>query len=152
MVGKKKQIEIISPKYGSILKFDSMKRYLKKKVVSKSGEAIGKTKDVLFDKSGVKGIIVAKRIFKKFYLDSFYFSSVQDKIMLSIDPAILLAGKLVFDADGKKLGKVIRVIRRDNTNNFQKLLIKRKIYSKAKEVPKIDIDVMKKNIILKKVY
>jgi len=153
MVKRKKPIEMISPKDSSILKFESVRKYFKKKVVSKSGEPIGKVKDVLFtDKEGVKGIVISRKLFKKFYLDRSYFSEVQDKIMLSINPVILQVGKLVFDADGKKLGKVVRVERKDKTNNFHALAIKKKIYSKAKEVPKSEIDVMKKNIILKKVY
>ena len=153
MARKSKQIEIISPDYSSILKFESVKKYLKKKIISKAGEPIGKVKDVLFtEKEGVKGIIVSKRFFKKFYLDRSFFSEVHDKIMLSINPVILLKGKLVFDADGKKLGKVVKVERKDKTNNFQTLVIKKKFYSKSKEVPRSEIDVMKKNIILKKVY
>ena len=142
------KIKIFSPRKEDIDKLGSIKHNLGKKVVSKSGEPLGKTKDVLFDQKGIKGIIVGK-IFSKFYIDSTFFKSAEDKIILSIDPIISLIGKEVFDSDGKKLGKVVDVLRKDHKNDLKAILIKRKFYSKKKEIPKIDISVSKKNIILK---
>ena len=150
MAGKK-PIEIISPNDRNILKFESMRAYLRKKVVSKSGEIVGKIADVLFAAKGIKGIVVRKR-FLKFYLDHSFFNTVSDKAMLSIDPVVLLTGKTDFDADGRRLGKVKKVVRKDHTNELKALIIKKRFYSKGIEIPKSDIDVIKKNIILGKVY
>ncbi len=151
MSEEKKKIEIISPNDRNILKFESVKDYLGKKVVSKSGETIGSVADVLFTDNGIKGIVVSKR-FSKFYVDSSHFNAVSNKAMLSIDPVILLIGKEVFDVDGKRLGKVSKVIRKNNINDFEAIVVKKKIYSKGIEIPKSNIDVLKKNIILNQSY
>jgi len=58
----------------------------------------------------------------------------------------------VFDADGKKLGKVVDVVRKDETNSMEALMVRKNFYSRQVRVPKNDIEVSKKNIILKKVY
>jgi sporulation protein YlmC with PRC-barrel domain len=151
MMDKIESIEIISPTDRNILKFASMKDYIGKKVVSKSGKTIGSVKDVLFTENGIKGIIVTRGL-SKFYVDSSHFNAVSNKAMLSIDPIILLVGKEVFDVDGRRLGKVTEVIRKNNTNDFEAIIVKKRIYSKAIEIPKSNIDVLKKNIILNKSY
>ncbi|MBW2996550.1 hypothetical protein KY332_04605 [Candidatus Woesearchaeota archaeon] len=142
-----KKIEVFSPRKQDINKLGSIKSFLSRKIVSKSGEAIGKAKDVLFDSKGIRGVKG-----KGFYVDKSYFKTSEDKIMLSIDPVILLLGKDVFDADGKKIGKVVKVARTGNTNNFKSIFVKRKFYSRKKEISKADISVSKKNIILNKKY
>jgi len=148
---KRNKIEIISPNDRNILKFESVKNYLNKNVVSKSGKTIGYISDVLFTDQKVKGIIVSK-LFSKFYVENSYFSTVSNKAMLSIDPVVLLIRKKVFDADGRKLGKVVSVIRKNNTNELESIIVKKRFYSKAVEIHKKDIDVMKKNIILNTTY
>jgi len=152
MSDKREKIEIVSPKESNILKFESMKDYIGKNVVSKSGEHIGSILDVLFIDKGVQGIIVSKGFFSRYYVDRAYFHTVSDKAMLSINPVILLVKKVVFDADGKRLGKVIRVKRKGKTNELEAIVVKKRFYSKAREISKADIDVMKKNIILNKMY
>ncbi|MBR9691879.1 hypothetical protein GOV06_03765 [Candidatus Woesearchaeota archaeon] len=146
-----KKIEIFTPRKEDVSKFNSVMGYIKKKIVSKSGEVMGEVKDVLFTAKGVKGIIGGK-LLSKFYIDSAYFNSVDGKIMLSIDPVMLLVGKDVFDADGRLLGKVIDVVRKSKLNNFKSIIVKRKFYSKGVEIPKSEIKTSKKNIILNKVY
>jgi sporulation protein YlmC with PRC-barrel domain len=150
-MNKRELIKIISPTDRNILKFESVKDYLGKKVVSKSGKTIGSVKDVLFTGNGIKGIIVAKGL-SKFYVDSAYLNTVSKKAMLSINPITLFLGKEVFDVDGRRLGKVIDVIRKNNTNDFEAIVVKKRIYSKGVEIPKSNIDVMKNNIILNKSY
>ncbi|MEE9525870.1 MAG: PRC-barrel domain-containing protein [Candidatus Woesearchaeota archaeon] len=146
-----KQIEKFIPRNEDISKLGSIKEILNKNVVSKSGHPMGKVKDVLFNDKGVKGIIGKKKLIK-YYVDSSFFSSSEKNIMLSIDPVLLLLGKEVFDADGKKLGKVKGVIRDNDTNSFKTLIVKRKLYSRKQKIPKADIKVSKKNIILNKKY
>jgi len=148
---KKKKMEIFVPKVEDISKFRSIKKYLKKTIVSKSGESMGKVKDILFSPKGVKGI-VGGRLFSKFYIDSTFFNSIDNKIMLSIDPAMLLKGKEVFDADGRLLGKVVKIIRKNGLNQFQAIIVKKKFYSKKLTIPKEEIKTSKKNIILNKIY
>jgi sporulation protein YlmC with PRC-barrel domain len=151
MAENRERIEIISPNDRNILKFESIKDYLGKKVASKSGKIVGTVRDVLFTDKGVKGIIVYK-LFSRFYVDRSYFNTVGNKAMLSINPIILLKGKKVFDADGKRLGKVSKVKRKSKTNDFESVVVKKRFFSKGIEIPKSEIDVMKDNIILNKIY
>jgi sporulation protein YlmC with PRC-barrel domain len=148
---KIQKIPVISDKHKSIQHFESTREYMGKKVISKSGDKAGSIKDVLFTDTGIKGMVVRKR-FLKFYVDKSFFNTIADNAMLSIDPVLLLAGKEVFDADGKKLGKVKKVIRKGNSNNLDKIIVKKRIYSKGIEIPHSDIEVLKKNIILNKTY
>ena len=144
-------IDIISQTDKNVLKFESIKDYLGKKVVAKSGKTIGTIRDVLFTDKGVKGIIIYK-LFTRFYVDKTFFNTVGNKAMLSIDPVLLLKKKQVFDVDGKKLGKVIKVNRKSNANDFESITIKKRFFSKGIKIPKSEIDVMKNNIILNKAY
>jgi len=151
MAEKRDNIDIISETDKNILKFESIKDYLGKKVVTKSGKTVGSILDVLFTDKGVKGIIVYK-LFTSFYIDKGFFNTVGNKAMLSIDPVILMKKKQVFDLDGKKLGKVVKVNRKNNNNDFESITVKKRFFSKSFTVPKSEIDVMKKNIILNKSY
>ena len=72
-----------------------------------------------------------------------------EKVMLTIDSVLLLKGKVVFDSQGKKVGKVVDVIRPTNSNNFTDIVVKEKLWSKPKKIPKEKLAVYKKNIILK---
>lgn len=151
MGDKREKIEIVSPKETNILKLESMKDYIGKNVVSKSGEHIGSILDVLFTDK-IHGMIVSKGFFSRYYVDKSYFSTIKEKAMLSMDPALLLVKKVVFDSDGKRLGKVARIKRKGKTNELEALIVKKRFFSKPIEIPKSSIDVMKKNIILNKKF
>ena len=71
--------------------------------------------------------------------------------MLTIDPVTLLMAKLVYDADGKKLGKVTGIVRA-GANDFSAILVKKNIFSKPLQIPKQDIATRKTNILLNKLY
>lgn len=147
-----RKMQSITSKGGDTSKMESFRSNIGKKVVSKSGDDVGKVHDVVFKGNSVAGIVVSRLFSRTFVGKEFIGKMSNDSIMLSIDPVTMVAGKYVFDADGKKIGKVSKVLRKGNTNNFSALLVKRKIYSKGVRVPKDDIDVSKRNIILKKVY
>jgi sporulation protein YlmC with PRC-barrel domain len=89
----------------------------------------------------------------KFFVGIEYLGDVsEESIVLSIDPVTELVGKKVFDADGRNLGKVVKLNRRSAENDFESLIVKKRIYSKGIVIPKKEIDTAKKNIILNKVY
>ena len=147
----KKKIKSVSTKKKDTSSMESVRSYLGKKVISKSGNVVGKVFDVLFLGNTITGIIVVKKI-SKLFLGKEFLNVSEDAVMLSIDPVTALEGKRVFDADGKKMGKVKEVIRKGNTNTLSAIMIKKNFYSSAIKIPKDDIDISKKNIILKKVY
>ncbi len=147
------RMKILSTKRKQPLKLDSFRDIIGKKVISKSGNSVGRVHDILLSGKGIAGIIASGRLrFSRLFIDEEFFGRVTNAVMLSIDPVISLIGKQVFDADGKKLGKVVSLVRKGNENDFKAVVVKRRIYSKSVEIPKTDVDTFKKNIILKKVY
>jgi sporulation protein YlmC with PRC-barrel domain len=93
------------------------------------------------------------RRLSKLFIGREFIGGVSEKaVRLSINPVTMLLGKQVFDADGKLLGKVVNVVRKGSINTFSAIDVKRRIYSRGMRIPKDEIDVSKKNIILKKIY
>ena len=149
---RKKKITAISRGTKDPNKMNNLRSYLGRRVRSKSGESLGGIYDILFMGDKVEGYVVSKRLSKLFVGKEFFSSFSKKTAMLSIDPVILLIGKQVFDADGKKLGKVVRVERKSSSNDYESLVVRRNFFSRGIEVQKKDIDVSKKNIILKVIY
>lgn len=149
---KKRKIKAILSKGKDPSQMDSFRSWIGKKVISKSGDIIGKVQDFRFSKSTIAGIVVMKNISRLFIGNEFISAVSADAVMLSIDPVTMLVGKKVFDANGKEMGKVARLVRKGSSNSFEAVIIKKKIYSKGMKVPKADVEVSKKSIILKKSY
>ena len=147
-----KKVDAISSKIKSTKLLDSFTAYVGKEVISKSGEIIGKVSDVLMQGSSIAGVVVKKTLNKVFF-DKEFFSVQTDKtIRLSIDPVTMHVGKQVFDVEGKKLGKVTGLVRKSGANKFTHIEVQKRILTKTIKIPKEDISVAKKNIILKKTY
>ncbi|MGM5484758.1 MAG: PRC-barrel domain-containing protein [Nanobdellota archaeon] len=125
---------------------NSLNSYLGKKVFSKSGDHVGKVKDLVIRDYYVEGIIVKGK--RYMFIDKKYFSSDEEAIILSIEPVYNHLRKRVFDSDGKNLGRVIGVERKDNSNDFTNLILKKGYFSKSFKIPYKEINVLKKNIIL----
>lgn len=142
-------IDIISPKIRAIEGLKPASYYLGKKVYSKSGILLGRIRDIHLTGGVLAAIYVVGK--RKTMIDSeFIHSDTGESVMLTIDPCTYLIGKQVFDAEGRRLGKVIDIDRTTNANTFQFLLIKRWIFSKPQPIPKSDIEVQRTNIILKR--
>ena len=147
MFGKK--IEIISPK--NIENGDFLTAYISKKVYSKSGDYVGRIYDMVVDDDKILGFMVKGK--RRMFINKEYVSSnVEEIIMLSIEPVIDLIGKLVFDSEGRRLGKVTDVERDNSSNTFTSVIVGRGFLAKHFIIPKQDINVHKMNIILKKPY
>ena len=148
MFGKKSWI--ISNRFKKVENQKKFSSYIGKTVYSKSGEYVGKIVDLLFKNDRFSGIIVDR---KNVFIGKEFFGSESEKaIMLKIEPITNLIGKKVFDTVGKKVGNVSDIKRKANSNNYTNLMVKKAIYRKAFAVPKKDINIAKKNIILKKEY
>ena len=149
---RKKRMQTISTKNKDPLKMEGFRSYIGKDVISKSGERIGRVYDMVFTGGTVAGIIIMRRL-SKMFIDREFLRGVSAKaVTLSIDPVTMILGKQVFDADGKKLGKVAKLIRKGNSNALSAIIVKKRLYSKGIKVPREDIEVSKKNIILRKAY
>ena len=122
-----------------------------KKVIADNGEVIGNVKDLAVAKDKVVGIYCSSSAGEVFIARSFVRAFDSDSIILKISPATSLVGKIVFDRDGKRIGKVFCVARVGTSNQIKQILVRKSPIAKPVSVPKKDIDVMDKNIILKKV-
>lgn len=143
-----KRISILSNKVETLNGHQSLNSLVGKKVYSKSGDHIGKVKDVLYLNTQISGITVWMGLRKLFIDREFFGDSPDDVLFLTIDPIFLLMGKQVFDVNGRLLGKVSAIKRNSTKNLFNSLIVKKNIISKPLEVKHSDIQTMKVNIIL----
>jgi len=145
------KIKIISNK--GIPKHYRLLNVVAKKVMSENGEIIGKVRDLAFDMRRVVGIYITGPLgLKKILIGMEYIDQIHaDSVVLKINPITSLEGKIVFDKDGKKVGKVISVVRKGTANDFSELIVKKNQFSRGIHIKKGDMNVISKNIILKKV-
>lgn len=128
-----------------------LKSILGKKVYSKRGEIVGTVVDVLTNNSRYVGILVNSK--RKIFIDKDYIQNdAEDSVILSIEPVTQLIGKEVIDCEGKRLGKVIDVSRPSHKNDYAALIVKKSIISGKKSIPKREVAVAQKNIILNTAY
>lgn len=142
---KSSQRRILSTKVQVIEQMDFFSRYIGKKVFSQSGEHVGIVKDVIFDKGSHKGFLLSGNLF----IDKEYFNKDFDHaMMLQIEPVTNIIGKLVYDVEGKKIGKVKDIERLNNSNDYKALLVKKYVFSKPLVIEKNKVSITKKNVIL----
>jgi sporulation protein YlmC with PRC-barrel domain len=147
-------IEIISNRLRTVADLISSKNLHSVVVISKSGEIIGRVRNLRIRGFNVEGIVIS-RLFsthKEFIDKAFIKTFNQDQILLKINPVPSLKGLKVYDRSGRKLGKVRKVLRQDNRNDFTSLVVKDRFYSRSILVGKSNIGIMKKNIILNMDY
>jgi len=124
---------------------------LGKKVLADNGEVIGSVKDFAVAKDKIVGVYCSSSAGEVLIARSFVRTFDSDSIILKISPVTSLVGKLVFDRDGERIGKVSEVVRAGNGNQIKEIVVRKSPISKQVRVSKKDIDVMDKNIILNKV-
>ncbi len=146
-----KNAEMISASISSFEGLKGLKSYLGKKVFSKSGAYVGRISDVYTKNNSMRGILVKSRV-KIFFDKDYIHTDSPDAIMLSIDPVTHIIGRVVFDSEGRKLGKVIGLERKDNSNSYSSIVVKKRLISKPFVVSKGEIETCKKNCILKSAY
>jgi len=123
-----------------------------KKVIAENGEIVGKVKDVAFYMNKIVGLYVKSSGIDMVLIDVAYVDQFDaDAVTLKVNPVTSLVGKIVFDKDGKMIGKVVQMIRKTNSNDFSEVIVKKNALSKSIRIPKTMMDVIDKNIILKKV-
>lgn len=151
MIGKIKKMlrpAVITAGKKNIHEMETIRSYIGRRVISKSGDYAGKVFDIAVDRGRVAAFLVRRGISMAWIGSEFVADSSRKSVMLSIDPATMLRGKVVFDSDGRRVGKVKMVVRKGLTNSIESIAVKRKFYSRAVRFKKSDIEVMKKNVIL----
>lgn len=130
------------------------KSLLGKRVLSKSGDIIGRVWQLRIDpnKRTLEGVVLRRKVFRKIYICMSYVTRITDKaLMLGIDPAALFRGRTIVSADGKKFGTAIALERMQETNEVVRVLVRRHLYKKL-VVPKEDFSRFGTSLILKKTY
>ena len=130
---------------------DKATMYLNKKVYTAAGNKLGTIKDVLFARGKITSVLIKGK--NENIIDFKYLKpNINEKIMISIDPISLLLGKVVFDKEGKKLGKVKHVEQIENKNQFTAIMVKKYIFTKPQKIIATEIETVKENIILNTGY
>src|SRR3989344_6286585 len=97
------------------------------RVLSHNGLIIGKISQIRINPNTlrIEGILVKRGLFRKsIYIGSSYFDKMTSKsVILSIEPVIFLKNRNVLSFEGKKIGKVKKVIRKDNTNEIKEIIV-----------------------------
>lgn len=147
-----RKMRIFTPKKVQPDISEGLKTIVRKKVLSKNGEVVGKVKDIVINNSAIQGVIVRKR-FRQFFIDLSYIQDLySDSVLLNIDPAIRYLGMQVFDDEGRKLGKVTDINQKNTTNTIESIVVRKNIFSKLLVIPTSEIEVSEKNIILNRTY
>lgn len=147
----RKEPFLISKRLSTLDKTRSVHDYLGKKVFSTSGDRVGRVVDVVLYDDGYAGIIVRGR--RLLYIDKDYCEpETVDSIILRIDPITMLKGKIVFDSEGKRLGRVVGFERTGVRNTCDVIVVRKNLFRKPMTIPYSAIETSKKNIILNKAY
>lgn len=129
-----------------------LKEILGKKVITYKGVVIGKVSDIAFTRKKVLGFYISG-VFKRYFVSLDYVDAFSgESLMLTIDPVTRLKGKLVFDKDGEKLGKVVEIKRPSFENKITEILVRKNIFTKPFVISSADLEVVDKNIILNKTF
>ena len=128
---------------------------LNSRVLSHNGLIIGKISQIRINPNTlrIEGILVKRGLFRKsIYIGSSYFDKMTSKsVILSIEPVIFLKNRNVLSFEGKKIGKVKKVIRKDNTNEIKEIIVSSIINGRF-SVPAGQVKQFGKSIILQKNY
>lgn len=128
----------------------SLVKLKSKQVVSKSGDILGKVKDVIVRDYAIIGILISKRFQPDLYVDKKFFDSFREEaVVLSIDPVTCIIGLDVLDSSGKKIGKVSRIVRESSKNVFSRFIVKRGLFARPLELHSTDIKTVSQSVILK---
>jgi len=136
-------MEIIST--SNITQYHKLSKAIGKKVISANGQDLGKVKDIAYDLNKVIGIFVDDVLIGREYIERLD----TDSVILKVTPVTSLVGKMVFDKDGKKIGRVIKINRSGPQNDFVDVMVRKSPLSKTIRITKQEMEVISKNIILK---
>jgi sporulation protein YlmC with PRC-barrel domain len=148
-----KKIEQISNIQYTLANEFNIKKLIGKNVISQSGELVGKVKNIYIKDYRIIGILVKKFMnFEIFIQNEFFDSFTPEAIILKIDPVTELIGLKVFDKNGKKLGKITRILREGIKNTLIAIFVKKGIFRSEIKISLNDIQTISEFVILKKEF
>ncbi|MGV8142050.1 MAG: PRC-barrel domain-containing protein [Candidatus Pacearchaeota archaeon] len=120
-------IDAIIRKDSPMDKTANFKKLINSRVLSKTGSVIGRVRSAHIHpiKLNLEGVCVDRSLGKRdVYIGSSYIDKATDEgIILTIEPSILLVGKKVLDKNGKCLGIVKIVNRKNHTNEVESIVL-----------------------------
>lgn len=122
------------------------------RVLTKKGLVLGKVSHIRLHptKLSLEGIVVSRGVFKKdFYIGASYIQRLSnDSFILKIDPSILLKGRRVLAGNGKVVGRVKEVLRKEHSNEIKELIVS-STFRKDFSIREQDVKYFGESIILK---
>ena len=105
------------------------------KVLSKGGKVIGRVAEIRINPHTTQpqGVLVKRGLGEiPLYIGRSYFAHLSyESIILNMEPSILIKGKRVITTQGKILGTVREVIRKEKTNDVTGIIVKSPLTRKA---------------------
>lgn|SRR3989344_9389617 len=133
----------------------NMQNSLNVRVISDSGFVVGKVSQIRIHptKMVLEGIVVSPGFLKKpIYIGRSYIKKLsEESFILNIYPSILLKGENVLDTEGRKIGKVSEVVRKEHSNEIRELIVSSPFRKKFVITPQ-NIKHIGESIILKPNY
>lgn len=146
------EVETVIKNEAPLEKSVNLRKLIGKKVISKGGQIIGKISKIMVNQknSQLEGVFIKRQFLSKpIYIGRSYFSNLSyEAVILNIELTILLKGKKVVDSNGKIIGKVVEVLRKDSTNDLKGVVVK-SLFSRRFIVPRSGIKSIGNSIILK---
>lgn len=123
-----------------------------KRILSRSGDPCGRVVGVQLQGASVRAFSILNgldrvRIAVE-YVQNLELLGPRTALILNVDPFYILKGRRVYDPDGRRLGRVIRVIQIGESNDFEALYVRKHFFSRTLRIRREQIEVLKKNIIL----
>ncbi len=123
-----------------------------RKVISRSGDYAGRVLGLYLEGRTFQGfmLLYGRRVVR---LHHAYVQNLDEllpgaALLLNMDPFYTIPGRRIYDREGRKLGRVLRVIQRQEENDFEAFIVKPGLFSRPIRIEKKEIQVIKKSIIL----
>ena len=130
----------------------SIYRFIGAKILSSAGEYCGRVIGLYVAGGKLTGFSVWFRR-KIIYMDISYIANLnsfsrQRSLLLSEIPYYTILGKIVYDADGKKLGVVKAVEQKGTENDYNAFTVKKFIFSRSVRFQKHLVQLVRKSVIV----
>lgn len=121
-------------------------------IVSRTGHPAGRIIDIELRGAELRSFLLFYR-FRLIRLPANMVANLNDlqkksALLLKDEPYYTLLGRIVYDAEGKRLGRVKHLYQIDHTNEFESFLVKKGIFSRTRLIEREKIQVSKKGILL----
>ncbi len=121
-----------------------------RRVLTKTGGLLGRVWQVRLRNRMVEGLLVRRMFRPPVYIGMEYVKQITgDAVLLDIDP-VLYEGRSVITLDGKRVGRVVDVLRKGTSNEVAGFIIRD--WWRTKKIMPDDIKSLGPTIMLKELY